>query len=182
MKSMMTLIMNEQDKMKLNKDHKFFSVEQQTIFQETNNIAGKIMPIIRMVLIKRGYLRKEKNVMYNPDTREFVILKSLSKAEKSLSATYKKLSEEQYGNVKIVVCFINAESVDTEINTGLGFNVKVYAGEKALDYLFKEDKQEIISLIKTEIRKKIEKVIASMSVSFDVDINFLIKKCHEKQS
>ena len=104
----MELIMNEKEKMKLNKDNKFFTVDQQMIFQEINKLEGKIMPIVRMSLMKTGnYLRKEKDIMFNLDTREFVILKLLlSKAERSLPGMYKKLSEEQYGNVKIEIYYL----------------------------------------------------------------------------
>ena len=170
MEPTMELMMNEQDKMKLNKDHKFFTVDQQMIFQEIVKIESKIMPIIRMSLTRTGrYFRKEKDIMFNLDTREFVILKLvLSKAERSLPALYKKLSDEQYGNIKIVVCFINAEDIETEINSGLGFNVKMYAGEKALDYLFAEDKQEIKELFEKVKKKKIEKLIENMSTVFKI--------------
>ena len=107
------------------------------IFQEIVQIESKIMPIIRMSLTRTGrYFRKEKDIMFNLDTREFVILKLvLSKAERSLPALYKKLSDEQYGNIKIVVCFINAEDIETEINSGIGFNVKMFSGSRFLKLL-----------------------------------------------
>ena len=68
-----------------------------------------------------------------------------------------------------MVCFINSENIETELNSGLGFNVKMYSGEKALDYLFGEKKQEVKDLFEKAKKKKIEKLIENMNTVFEVE-------------
>jgi hypothetical protein len=167
MESAINLLMNEKTKLKPNIFHKFLSTEQQTVLEETHRLEDKILPIIKTMLIFRNYFKISSTVYLNANTGELVIIvPSKSNSQRSLHTQLKKIADTYHKRAKVVVCYLNAEDVQTQIDGGMETLVKVYAGDKALEYLFQEDKERNITIIKNELKKKIDGLLESISDSF----------------
>ena len=156
MESAINLMLSEKCKTNPNIFHKFLSVDQLTALDEINQFEGMILPIIKTMLIFRNYFKISTTVYLNANTGELVIIiPSIKKSQGGLHTQLKKIADTYHKRAKAVICYINAEDEETQINGGMETLVKVYAGEKALEYLFQEDKDKNISIIKNHLNRKI---------------------------